>query len=798
MKGHRPNEAALDLVIQAYEDSAVEGAIGSIENSPLDVTLKKGINLHVYIDQEVTHDQDLFMFKDEIANLNFNNDFKSIKDRHVGFSNIQTTVTPLDTTLLGPSGSTGFNNNGDAVGTKKMFLRGSEITSHVPNAAADSGSSGGLDVEGTAVFTVQATFEDTVETVTVKGKPQPAPCDIPIDNIEVFKTVTFGATGGLGSTSPGVRASAHPTDDPKNWVFIVEIDFSSSTGQISSANIGEVIINLNLLDAPGGNIITNCVMLEPLELPAGGQYATSNVIQAHAQLFSYVIFGHTMAGFDDNGKVVKGCGGPSGMFETPGNDGAITLGCDWGGPDDPEFTESKKHTATQGSLIEQAGTFMHELGHGKGLLHNGPAVVGKGQTLTHNHIPTTFPFFSQLSSGILIPGTSTGCVPTHISVMSYTRQTENPTYVGDTKWNATYSHGEFPLLIDETNVLETPISNDFDSTTYKLVFATPEVKNQDVGFYKADGIDAPDWNQKGGVDSDIDLNNFGIPGCGESLGSSGLGEVLVDVDEWTHLNYDLRNVAGGAFNSEVQPHDEATKDIGHASGPWFDGLLKWHGLNGPEPLSNTVTRGDFINIGFQYLTCSGENNPNRSSNEEFVDTCIDTDGIIMQTGFYNEQPTEEFVGAEGEKQLELIVLGDREGSDEILGNADDEFFFIRVSQITGVSGGLLENSGFLEEFGESGLAEDKFFFFPNGDFGGFYNFFFDTSLLPDLPGVATYAVDIIHHRTLTILIDHNDEDAHSKTQIITNSQTDDPDETGAQGFRNNSFTTFILTVEAAP
>jgi len=728
------------------------------------------------------------MFKDGISDFNFDNDFKSIKDRNVGFSDIQTTVTALDTTDGGFGTSTGFNNNGDAVGTKKMFIRGADITSHNPNDAAGSGSSGGQDIEGTAVFTVQATFEDTV----VKSKGKPAACAIPIDNIEVFKTVTFSAGGNLETSSEGVRASAHPTDNAKEWVFIVEIDFSSTSDQIVSANIGEVIININLLDAPGGNIITNCVMLEPLEIPTDGQYATTNVIQAHAQLFSYVIFGHTMAGFDDNGKVVSGCGGPSGMFETPGNDGAITLGCDWGGPDDGSgFTESKKHTATQGSEIEQAGTFMHEIGHGKGLLHNGPAVVGKGQTLTHNHIPTTFPFFSKLSEGILIPGTATGCVPIHTSVMSYTRQTENPTYVGDTKWNATYSHGEYATydMDENAGLTETPPINTFDSTTYNLIFGTPEINNQDVGKYKADGVTNPDWNQKGGADASIDLNDFGIPGCEESLGASGLGEDLVDVDEWTHLNYDLRNVAGGAFNSEVQPHDEATKDLGHASGPWFDGLLKWHGLNGPDPLGNTVTLGDFINIGFQYLTCSGENNPNRSSNEEFVDTCIDTDGIIMQTGFYNEQPTEEFVGAEGESQLKLIVLGDKNGSDGNPGTPDDEFFFIRVSQITGVSGGLSEGSGFLQEFGE-----DEFFFFPNEEFGGFYNFFFDTSLLP---GVGTYAIDIIHHRTLTILIDHNDEDAHSKTQIIKNSQTDDPEEAGAQGFRNNSFTTFILTVEAA-
>ena len=79
-----------------------------------------------------------------------------------------------------------------------------------------------------------------------------------------------------------------------------------------------------------------------------------HTLAAKAMAYHYSIWAHSYA----NG------GGASGIAETPGNDVLITLGAE-------RFGLNHYDTHHVGNAMEQAGTFMHELGHNLGLLHGG-------------------------------------------------------------------------------------------------------------------------------------------------------------------------------------------------------------------------------------------------------------------------------------------------------------------------------------------------------------------------------------------------------------------------------------------
>ena len=83
----------------------------------------------------------------------------------------------------------------------------------------------------------------------------------------------------------------------------------------------------------------------------------------------------------------------SGVGEVLGNDFVISLGCGWGAFD--------ATGASARSNDQQAGTFMHELGHNLGLHHGGAATAIIGRTSNDYQM---------------------NCKPNYLSVMSYARQ----------------------------------------------------------------------------------------------------------------------------------------------------------------------------------------------------------------------------------------------------------------------------------------------------------------------------------------------------------------------------------------
>jgi hypothetical protein len=153
--------------------------------------------------------------------------------------------------------------------------------------------------------------------------------------------------------------------------------------------------NIPLQDFPNGFV--------EFDIIKGARFGTSaeradpnwaNIQAAKALVYRYAIFGNTHSG-----------GGSSGLGELPGNDFMVTLGA-WstpGGTDD-----------------QQAGTFMHELGHNLNLGHGGGDHVNRK--------------------------------PNYHSVMSYNWQVPISSY--SASWTLDYSRYAFPDL-DEGNLDET-------------------------------------------------------------------------------------------------------------------------------------------------------------------------------------------------------------------------------------------------------------------------------------------------------------------------------------------------------
>ena len=86
----------------------------------------------------------------------------------------------------------------------------------------------------------------------------------------------------------------------------------------------------------------------------------------------------------------------------------VSLGCNFG------TTDSQGHTDSSGGSVgtrdEQAGTFMHELGHNFGLEHGGAHLNPAPATPTGPSPP--------FGSGNYVKN----CKPNYLSVMTYTRQ----------------------------------------------------------------------------------------------------------------------------------------------------------------------------------------------------------------------------------------------------------------------------------------------------------------------------------------------------------------------------------------
>ena len=173
--------------------------------------------------------------------------------------------------------------------------------------------------------------------------------------------------------------------------------------------------------------------------------------------------------------------GVSGIAEQHGNDFIVSLG---------QFTNGV------GSVNQQSGTFMHELGHTINLNHGGPDVHGDADN----------------------------CKPNYLSVMNYAYQL--PDFLPERP--LTYSSASSTL--SESNLNDVSGFNTGDPDWPRIAYGTPNGVHRDL----SDGTEI-DWNDDDVINSgNFDINNFGIADC------DGSGSDLKSYDDWSAIEIDFK------------------------------------------------------------------------------------------------------------------------------------------------------------------------------------------------------------------------------------------------------------------
>ena len=270
----------------------------------------------------------------------------------------------------------------------------------------------------------------------------------------------------------------------------------SSTGTIIPHNIANAFANALIAFEPyttvAGSGVHDFDVLKQGNFGTAGQRANPKALDAKRQAFRYMIFAHLMSGL----------GGSSGAAEVHGNDGLVTLGA---------AATVLGHQV--GSEDQQAGTFMHELGHLLGLRHGG--------------------------------GDFVGCKPNYLSVMNYTRQLPGGP-LASTQWKATgldYSRSKLPDL-DKGNLNE--------QVGIGGVTGDMTVFGPGSGIVRSTTA-AIDWNRNFSTSNTAFsipflnqiINSSGTVCAGDGIGPGGTavpdGMLLPGYNDWANLKYDVRS-----------------------------------------------------------------------------------------------------------------------------------------------------------------------------------------------------------------------------------------------------------------
>lgn len=238
-----------------------------------------------------------------------------------------------------------------------------------------------------------------------------------------------------------------------------------------------------------------------------------DMYNAKSQVFHYALFVHNL---DVTGQ--------SGEGEIYGNDFAVSLGSFVNGVGSPD---------------DQAGTFMHELGHNLDLNHGGPILI--------NNNPTT--------------DSSTNCKPNYLSIMSYARQFSS--FIFDRPVD--FSDDALPNLNEVTGLVESAGIGDQHASGQKTVYGglntvtgqpfnpvtiVARTNNSPLDFNRDPSNTAPNQN----------IHWINIPGCQDTTPRN-----LQGYDDWSNLGYFFTNSAAtitGAPTDSNTPasNDETTKE----------------------------------------------------------------------------------------------------------------------------------------------------------------------------------------------------------------------------------------------
>ena len=229
------------------------------------------------------------------------------------------------------------------------------------------------------------------------------------------------------------------------------------------------------------------------------QRQDANILKAMRQVYRYCLFIHQ---YSTNETGAWTSSTSSGLAERPGNDFIVSLG---------SFTGGK------GNRDEQAGTFMHELGHTLGLRHGGGDLVNYK--------------------------------PNYLSVMNYAFQFHDPNPARPLD----YSRKRLPDL-NEANLDENAGVGAEVTTQAPLTIFSSKWGND---FAISSAFLPIDWNQNGkATDTNVsaNINDFPIWGY-----PSPPGEILTGYDDWSSLVYNFRDLDNFADSAPgVQPTVDLT------------------------------------------------------------------------------------------------------------------------------------------------------------------------------------------------------------------------------------------------
>lgn len=261
--------------------------------------------------------------------------------------------------------------------------------------------------------------------------------------------------------------------------------------------------------------------------PANPQGNTFSIFIGSAMKASYKL------ATDPNLAVAPGfTGTASGVSDVGGANSYISLGL-WG---NPAFSGQNAQTSPasdgqKASVI--AGTIMHELGHGNGLAHGGPAAdVAQGKQS--------------------LPSVTTNCKPNYLSAMSYSRQVDfPPNYSGTSLQDLNESSASGSLSIVDTTswYVAWPLK---DSSGHTIVDTNGNPVGSPAKAF-CSGLPLPlsappSMMRVTGPANTLSLSSLANP----DINFDGLLEDLLGADDWHNLDLAQLDATGADTNSSGQ------------------------------------------------------------------------------------------------------------------------------------------------------------------------------------------------------------------------------------------------------